>query len=182
MSGIATAVRWRHGTFVLFCLLAVFGGIALSGLPLELQPGGDRPEITITTRYPGASPVDVENLVTRPIEERMEEVLGVREISSTSRAGGSSVTLEFVDGSRLSERMVDVLNQLQQVGNLPPEAGESNVEMVSGASSPMMWIMLAPKPGFQSDPNHYRDLVDNVILPLEFFIFISALGFDHSEV
>ena len=93
MSGIVTAVRWRHGTFVLFCLLAVFGGIALSGLPLELQPGGDRPEITITTRYPGASPVDVENLVTRPIEERMEEVLGVREISSTSRAGGSSVTL-----------------------------------------------------------------------------------------
>jgi HAE1 family hydrophobic/amphiphilic exporter-1 len=165
MNGIATAVRWRHGTFVLFCLLAVFGGIALSGLPLELQPGGDRPEITITTRYPGASPVDVENLVTRPIEERMEEVLGVREISSTSRAGGSSVTLEFVDGSRLSERMVDVLNQLQQVDNLPPEAGESNVEMVSGASSPMMWIMLAPKPGFQSDPNHYRDLVDNVILP-----------------
>lgn len=165
MSGIATAVRWRHGTFVLFCLLAVFGGIALSGLPLELQPGGDRPEITITTRYPGASPVDVENLVTRPIEERMEEVLGVREISSASRAGGSSVTLEFMDGSRLSERMVDVLNQLQQVNNLPPEVGESNVEMVSGASSPMMWIMLTPKPGFQSDPNHYRDLVDNVILP-----------------
>ena len=165
MSGIATAVRWRHGTFVLFCLLAVFGGIALSSLPLELQPGGDRPEITITTRYPGASPVEVENLVTRPIEERMEEVLGVREISSTSRAGGSSVTLEFVDGSRLSERMVDVLNQLQQVDNLPPEVGESNVEMVSGASSPMMWIMLTPKPGFQSDPNHYRDLVDNVILP-----------------
>ena len=65
MSGIATAVRWRHGTFVLFCLLAVFGGIALSSLPLELQPGGDRPEITITTRYPGASPVEVENLYVR---------------------------------------------------------------------------------------------------------------------
>lgn len=44
MNGIATAVHWRHGTFVLFCLLAICGGIALSGLPLELQPGGDRPE------------------------------------------------------------------------------------------------------------------------------------------
>ncbi|MBK8534498.1 MAG: efflux RND transporter permease subunit [Candidatus Competibacteraceae bacterium] len=165
MNGIATAVHWRHGTFVLFCLLAVSGAIALNGLPLELQPGGDRPEITITTRYSGASPADVENLVTRPIEERMQEVLGVREISSISRTGSSSVTLEFLDGNRLSERMVDVLNQLQQVGNLPPEVGESNVEMVSGAGSPMMWIMLTPKPGFQGDSNHYRDLVDNVILP-----------------
>lgn len=165
MNLITTAVHWRHGTFVLFCLLAVGGAMALKGLPLELQPGGDRPEITITTRYSGASPADVENLVTRPIEERMQEVLGVREISSTSRAGSSSVTLEFLDGNRLSERMVDVLNQLQQIGNLPPEVGESNVEMVSGAGSPMMWIMLTPKPGFQGDPNHYRDLVDTVILP-----------------
>lgn len=165
MNLIATAVHWRHGTFVLFCLLAISGAMALKGLPLELQPGGDRPEITITTRYSGASPADVENLVTRPIEERMQEVLGVREISSTSRAGSSSVTLEFLDGNRLSERMVDVLNQLQQVGNLPPEVGESNVEMVSGAGSPMMWIMLTPKPGYQGDPNHYRDLVDTVILP-----------------
>ena len=165
MNGIATAVHWRHGTFVLFCLLAVSGAIALNGLPLELHPGGDPPEIPITPRYSGASPADVENLVTRPIEERMQEVLGVREISSISRTGSSSVTLEFLDGNRLSERMVDVLNQLQQVGNLPPEVGESNVEMVSGAGSPMMWIMLTPKPGFQGDSNHYRDLVDNVILP-----------------
>ena len=56
MNFIGTAVRWRHGTFVLFCLLAMFGILALFSLPLELQPGGDRPEITITTPYIGAGP------------------------------------------------------------------------------------------------------------------------------
>lgn len=56
MNFIETAVRWRHGTFVLFCLLALFGVLSLLNLPLELQPGGDRPEITITTSYPGAAP------------------------------------------------------------------------------------------------------------------------------
>lgn len=56
MNFIETAVRWRHGTFVLFCLLTMFGFIALSKLPLELQPGGDRPEITISTPYIGAAP------------------------------------------------------------------------------------------------------------------------------
>jgi HAE1 family hydrophobic/amphiphilic exporter-1 len=64
MSLIETAVRWRHGTFVLFILLALLGILALLNLPLELQPGGDRPEITITTLYLGAAPVEVEDLVT----------------------------------------------------------------------------------------------------------------------
>ncbi|MBD2772745.1 efflux RND transporter permease subunit [Iningainema tapete] len=165
MSLIKTAVRWRHGTFVLFCLLALFGVMSLLRLPLELQPGGDRPEITITTTYPGAGPTEVEDLITRPIEEQMEEVLGVQEISSTSRAGRSAITLEFNWDSDVNERLVDVLNRLQQVEDLPEEAQESSVELVGGNSSPMMWVVLTPKPGFQSNPDHYRDLVEEVILP-----------------
>jgi hypothetical protein len=98
MNWIETAVRWRHGTFVLFCLLAVFGVISLLGLPLELQPGGDRPEITITTAYPGAAPAEVEDLVTRPLEEVLEQVPGVQEVKSASRAGTSSISLEFAWG------------------------------------------------------------------------------------
>ncbi len=165
MNLIETAVRWRHGTFVLFCLLAVLGIFSLLGLPLELQPGGDRPEITITTAYPGAAPAEVEDLVTRPIEERMEEVLGVQEINSGSRAGSSSITLEFNWDSNLNERLVDVLTKLQQVEELPPEADESDVELVGGSSAPMMWVVLVPKPGFQGNPDHYLDLVEETIVP-----------------
>jgi hydrophobic/amphiphilic exporter-1 (mainly G- bacteria), HAE1 family len=165
MNFIETAVRWRHGTFVLFCLLAVFGVFSLLNLPLELQPGGDRPEITITTPYPGASPTEVEDLVTRPIEERMEEVLGVQKIDSNSRPGNSAITLEFSWDSDLNERLVDVLNKLQQVEELPEETSESDVELVGGNSSPMMWIVLAPKEGGQSNPDRYRDLAEDTIVP-----------------
>jgi HAE1 family hydrophobic/amphiphilic exporter-1 len=165
MNLIKTAVQWRHGTFVLFCLLAVFGILSLLRLPLELQPGGDRPEITITTPYPGASPAEVEDLITRPIEERMEEVLGVQEITSSSRSGTSSITLEFTWNTDLNAALLDVINRLQQVEALPEEASESDVELVGGNSSPMMWVALTPKAGFESDPDHYRDLVDEVIVP-----------------
>ena len=165
MNFIETAVRWRHGTFVLFCLLAVFGIFSLLNLPLELQPGGDRPEISITTPYPGASPTEVEDLVTRPIEERMEEVLGVQKIDSSSRPGISSITLEFDWSSDLNERLVDVLNKLQQVEELPEETSESDVELVGGNSSPMMWIVLAPQDGSQSNPDRYRDLAEDTIVP-----------------
>ncbi|MDJ0742034.1 MAG: efflux RND transporter permease subunit [Xenococcaceae cyanobacterium MO_167.B27] len=165
MSLIRTAVRWRHGTGVLFCLLALFGILALFQLPLELQPGGDRPEISITTPYLGASPTEVEDLVTRPIEERLEEVQGVQEITSTSRAGISTINVEFDWDSNIDRSLVDVLNKLQQVEALPTEADESDVEVVSGSSSPMMWVVLTPKEGFTADDYHYRDLVDDVVVP-----------------
>ncbi|MCC5668769.1 efflux RND transporter permease subunit [Nostoc sp. CHAB 5784] len=165
MNFIETAVRWRHGTFVLFCLVGIFGVFSLLRLPLELQPGGDRPEITITTPYPGAGPTEVEDLITRPIEEQMEEVLGVQEISSTSRTGRSSITLEFAQDANVRERMVDVLNRLQQVESLPPEAQESSVELVGGNSSPMMWIPFDTKEGFQPNADRYRDLADEVVIP-----------------
>ncbi len=165
MNWIETAVRWRHGTFVLFCLLAVFGVISLLGLPLELQPGGDRPEITITTAYPGAAPAEVEDLVTRPLEEVLEEVPGVQEVRSASRAGTSSISLEFAWGTDVNLRLVDVLNKLQQAKDLPPEAGASDVEVVGGNSAPMIWLVMAPQEGVPSDPNRYRDLLDDVVVP-----------------
>lgn len=165
MSLIKTAVHWRHGTFVLFVLLALLGILALLNLPLELQPGGDRPEITITTPYLGAAPVEVEDLVTRQIEEQMEQVQGVQEVSSISRTGVSVITLEFEEGNNLNDRLVDVINRLQQADSLPEEADESNVELVGGNSSPMMWIPMLPQEGFKSDADHYRDLVEEVIVP-----------------
>lgn len=165
MKLIETAVRWRHGTFVAFCLLVLFGLLSLLSLPLELVPGGDRPEITITTPYPGASPAEVENLITRPIEEQLEEVQGVQELTSTSQSGSSVINLEFDWDADVDDRFVDVLNQLQQVESLPPEAGEPDVEIISGSSRPMMWVVLTPKAGFSPDDDRYRDLVDDVVIP-----------------
>jgi HAE1 family hydrophobic/amphiphilic exporter-1 len=165
MDFIKTAVRWRHGTFVLFCLLAMFGVIALMSLPLELQPGGDRPEITISTPYIGAGPAEVEDLITRPIEEVLDEVEGVEEITSQSLAGFSNITTEFSWGTDVDARLVDVLNKLQQVEELPEEAGESDVQVASGNNDPMMWIVMKPKPGYTADSNRYRDLIDEVIEP-----------------
>ncbi|MEO0967108.1 MAG: efflux RND transporter permease subunit, partial [Cyanobacteria bacterium J06639_18] len=165
MNFIKTTVRWRHGTFVLFCILALFGTLSLLNLPLELRPGGERPEITITTPYSGASPTEVEELITRPIEERLQEVQGIQEVTSSSSSGNSTINLEFNWDIDINQRLVDVLNKLQQVEQLPEEAGESDVEIVSGSSSPMMWVILTPKEGFTPDDNHYRDLVDDVVIP-----------------
>jgi hydrophobic/amphiphilic exporter-1 (mainly G- bacteria), HAE1 family len=165
MNFIETAVRWRHGTFVLFFLLMMFGLIALFRLPLELQPGGDRPEITISTPYIGAAPAEVEDLITRPIEDVLEEIEGVREITSQSLSGFSTITMEFEWGTNIDARLVAVLNKLQQLEELPEEAGDSDIQIASGNNNPMMWIVLKPKPGYRTDSNRYRDLIEEVVEP-----------------
>ncbi len=165
MSMIERIVRWRHGTFVVFALIALFGTLALFNLPLELQPGGDRPEISISTSYLGAGPNEVEDLITRPIEEVMESVEGVQEITSTSAPGRSSINLEFEWGTDPDERLLDVINKLQRVRNLPAEAGDPNVSVASTSSSPMIWLVMVPKEGRIADANDYRDLVNDILEP-----------------
>jgi HAE1 family hydrophobic/amphiphilic exporter-1 len=165
MNWIERIVRWRHGTFVIFALIALFGTIALFSLPLELQPGGDKPEISITTPYVGAGPAEVEDLITRPIEAVMEKVEGVQEISSNSRPGLSAINLEFEWGTDPNERLLDVINKLQRVGNLPAEAGDPSVEVVSTSSQPMIWLVMVPQAGRIAEANRYRDLVDNILEP-----------------
>jgi len=166
MKLIETAARWRHGTLAIFAVLALTGIISLFNLPLELQPGGERPQISITTPYPGAGPAEVEDLVTRPIEERLEEVEAVQEMSSTSSLGISDITLEFNWGTNIDDRLVAVLNKMQQVNRLPEEAGESNVIVSNGGgASAMMWLILAPKEGTTPDEDRFRDLADEVVVP-----------------
>ncbi len=165
MSIIERIVRWRHGTFVAFALIALFGTLALFNLPLELQPGGDRPEISISTNYIGAGPNEVEDLITRPIEEVMESVEGVQEITSTSAPGRSSINLEFEWGTDPDERLLDVINKLQRVRNLPAEAGDPNVSVASTSSSPMIWLVMVPKEGRIANANDYRDLVNDILEP-----------------
>ncbi len=164
---IELAVRWRHGTLALFCLLSLFGLLSLFSLPMELQPGGDTPEITISTGYPGAGPAEVEDLITRPLEDVLEEVEGIKEMTSSSQLGASSITMEFDWGVNLSRKLIEVINKLNQANTLPPEASESNVQIASGGggANAVMWVTLTPLEGFESDSDHYRDLVEEVVVP-----------------
>lgn len=104
-------------------------------------------------------------MIARPIEDLLEEVEGVQEITSQSLSGVSTITVEFDWGTDVDARLVDVLNKLQQVEELPEEAGESDVQVASGTNNPMMWIVLKPEPGYSADSNRYRDLIEEVIEP-----------------
>lgn len=166
---VETAVRWRHGTLAACLLFIVFGLLALTTLPLELQPGGDVPKISITTPYPGAGPTTIEELITRPLEDVLEEVEGVEEMTSTSSSGSSSITVEFEWGVDIKLKLIEVINKLNQVQDLPAEANEPDIQISSGGGggNAMMWIVLRANrtEGGIPDANRYRDLVEEEVIP-----------------
>src|SRR4030043_1052558 len=79
--------------------IILLGMIAFSNLAIDLFPDISYPIVTISTQYPGASPEDIEISITRPIEKRVSRLQNVRYVSSRSKEGGSSVTIECYWGT-----------------------------------------------------------------------------------
>ncbi|MEM1007734.1 MAG: efflux RND transporter permease subunit, partial [Myxococcota bacterium] len=143
---VRLSITQPHTIFAATVLLVLFGVLSLFAIPLQMKPSIDKPEITITTDYPGASPEEVEDKITRPIEEAVNAVEGIRKLSSSSVQGRSLVKLTFDWGVDRNAAMVDVLNKLGRVSGLPEEALSPVAEAISSdTSQPMMWIGLQSK-------------------------------------
>jgi len=106
---------------MVFLAAVVYGYFSFMRLPVTLMPPLNYPTLTVRTEYPGAAPEEVENEVSRPVEEALGVVAGLNRISSVSRAGISDVVLEFVWGTDMSEAIQNTLEKLDLVF-LPDEA------------------------------------------------------------
>ncbi len=89
------ALKNRNTVFLLSFIVALFGIIAYKGLPKELFPEVYYPTIMVQTIYPGNPPVDIENLITRPLEKELENVKGLKKLSSSSLQDASMILVEF---------------------------------------------------------------------------------------
>src|SRR5687768_13110183 len=133
----------RRRVTVTMCALAIvlFGVVAFGRLRVALLPELTYPTITIETRLPGAAPAEVEQLVTRPIEERVGVVSGAERLSSVSRPGLSQVTVEFGWGRDMDFAAIDVREKLDVLRL--PEAAEAPVLLrFDPSSDPVMRLYL----------------------------------------
>jgi HAE1 family hydrophobic/amphiphilic exporter-1 len=127
---------------MVFLAAVVFGFFSYGRLPVNLMPELSYPTLTVRTEYPGAAPEEVENDVTRPIEESLGVIGGLRRISSVSRAGVSDVVLEFSWGTRMSDAIQDTLEKLDLVF-LPDEAERPLILRFDPSLDPVLELSLA---------------------------------------
>ena len=99
----------------------VFGVVALGRLDMRLLPAIRYPSVTLQTEFPNTAPADVENLVTRPLEEAVGVVPGLRRVHSISQSGLSQITLEFGWGTDMDYASLDVREKVDLI-QLPDEA------------------------------------------------------------
>ncbi|MGH2570233.1 MAG: efflux RND transporter permease subunit, partial [bacterium] len=138
---VATSVRRRVAVFMVVLAVVAFGCVGLSRLTLDLLPDISYPSITVQTEFPDTAPGEVENLVTRPVEEMVGVMRGLQEIHSISRAGVSEVTLEFDWGADMDELAMEIREKLDRL-DLPDGTDPPVVLRYDPALDPIMRLAL----------------------------------------
>jgi hydrophobic/amphiphilic exporter-1 (mainly G- bacteria), HAE1 family len=143
-------------------IVILLGLAALNRLPVDLLPDITYPVLTVTTSYSNAGPEEVEQLVTRPIEQAAAAITGAQRIDSTSSEGSSSVRVRFAWGTELGAAVDDLRDRLARIaGQLPEDADRPLVRRFDTQASPIMLLGV----GSNLDPVQLRSLIDNRIGP-----------------
>ncbi|EGM77908.1 cation/multidrug efflux pump [Rheinheimera sp. A13L] len=150
---------------MLFLSLLVFGLIASRMLPLEKFPGIDIPEIYVDVPYPNATPSEIERLITRPVEEALATVTGIKKMRSFSREDSAGVSLEFNWEEDINTKSIEVRERLDNMRHLLPRDVERvMVYQFNTADMPIFQLRISS----DRDLAMAYDLIERVIKrPLE---------------
>lgn len=138
------SIRRPVFALVVSLLLLIFGLVAFSRLPVREMPDVQSPSVSIVTTYEGAAPEIVENQVSKPLEDQLSGISGIRTIYSTSRKGRSSITIEFQQGWNMLEALSDIRDAVARARNqLPDEIDEPVVTRDNGEGEVAIWLNFA---------------------------------------
>ncbi|NDG51784.1 MAG: efflux RND transporter permease subunit [Flavobacteriia bacterium] len=116
------SLRNKTTVFILTALLTLFGIFSYKSMPKSLYPDIVMPTIMVQTVYPGNSPADIENLITRPLEKEIKSVKGLKKLTSTSVQDNSSVIVEFNTDIELKVALQDVKDAVDKAkSDLPSD-------------------------------------------------------------
>ena len=164
MSLYSSSVKRPVTTILVFVALIVLGLFSLKNLPIDLFPDVDTNTIMVMTSYAGTSASDIEQNVTRPLENTLNSVEHLKHITSNSRENISIVTLEFEYGYDIDALTNDVRDKLDMVSSMLPD--DANTPIIFKFSSEMIPIVLLSVQATQSMPGLYKILDENVANPL----------------
>ncbi|HEY5760062.1 MAG TPA: efflux RND transporter permease subunit [Steroidobacter sp.] len=150
---------------VISLLLIIFGLVSLQRLAVREYPDIDRPVVSVTTTYTGASAAVIETKITQVIEDSIAGIEGILKIESDSEDERSSVRIEFDIGRDIDGATNDVRDRVARVlGNLPEEADPPEVLKADASADPIMFILLSSDNMSVLELNDYaeRNLIDRL--------------------
>jgi HAE1 family hydrophobic/amphiphilic exporter-1 len=127
--------------FMISTIVMLLGAISLTRLPVDLMPDVSFPSLTVRVGYAGVGPVEIEELIVRPLEQSLAAVPGLEQINSTASEGSGTVRLNFVWGTDLNEAADEVRTRVDRVrGRLPEDADPPTIFKFDANSQPIVGI------------------------------------------
>ena len=164
MSIYGSAVKRPVMTTLCFVAVIIMGLFSLAKLPIDLYPDIDTNSLMVITMYPGASAEDIEQNLTKPLENSLNSVEHLKHITSQSRENTSVITLEFEYGYDIDVLTNDVRDKLDMVESMLPDAAENPI--IFKFSTDMIPICLLSVEAKESMAGLYKILDDGVANPL----------------
>lgn len=147
-------------------LIGMFGGISLLTIPKQLTPDVQNPVLTVETRWPGASPQEVEREIVQEQEEQLQSTEGLIKLTSECMDSSARITMEFVVGTNIEDAMLRVNTRLQQVREYPIDALEPVIEASDSSDRPIARFVLTARPptvaqleSFQAEHPHLAEIL-----------------------
>jgi hydrophobic/amphiphilic exporter-1 (mainly G- bacteria), HAE1 family len=152
-------------TFIVFLAVITLGLVSYSRLSIDLMPEVTYPTISVVTTYENVGPEEMEEMITRPIEETLASVQGVQEMTSTSVEGQSQVRVSFIWGQDLDSAANDIRDRIDRVmGRLPEDISRPTIRKFDISMMPIVSLGISSS----MNPRDLRQFVeDQVIYRLE---------------
>jgi len=126
---------------MMILIIIVFGAISYYKIPVDFLPEMDFPVAFVVTSYKGAAPEEIENLVTKMVEEAVSTVDNIKKVSSSSQEGLSTVVVEFNWGTNMNFASQDMREKISMISaRLPTDAKDPIVMKFDPANMPIMWL------------------------------------------
>ncbi len=159
-----TAINKPITTALIFVGIIVFGVFSFSKLPIDQFPAMDIPYVSIMTTYPGANGSEIETNVTKVLENSLNSVDGLKEITSQSKDNISVVSLQLNWGQNLDESVNDVRSAIDMVNdNLPDGCSRPMIFKFSTSNFPIMQYAITAKESYAGLEKILEDNVVNVL-------------------
>ncbi|MGE0449089.1 MAG: efflux RND transporter permease subunit [Vicinamibacterales bacterium] len=144
-------------------IIVLIGGISLSRLPVDLLPDITRPTINVRVNYTGVGPLEMEELVVRPLEQQLSAVTGLDQLNSTANEGNANIQLNFLWGTDLAEATDEIRTRIDRVRpRLPEDIEPPIVQKFDSNAAPIMGLALESTDG-TLDRVGLRELAENVL-------------------
>ena len=146
-------------------IIILIGGISLSRLPVDLLPDISQPTVNVRVSYTGVGPLEMEELVVRPLEQQLSAVSGLDQMNSNAQEGSASIQLNFTWGTDLNEALDDIRTRIDRVrGRLPEDADPPIIQKFDSNAAPIMGLALESTDG-TLDRVQLRELAENILSP-----------------